>query len=354
MAKFERVKFDPATWEREWSTFADRHVFQSAGWISFLAEDLKAEPVLAALKEDDKILGYFTGLIIRKFGMKILGSPFRGWSTAYMGFNLRPGVSRRTAAEALPRFAFRELGCIHFEVTDMFMTEADLDGLGFSQVRHPTLEVDLTRSEEDLFNNFTKSCRWTVRKAEKNGVVIEEAADARFAEDYSSQLDEVFAKQSMMAYFGVDRVRVLMKHLQPAGNLLLLRARDPQGNCIATALFPATHEFSFYWGGASLRSGQKLYPNELLQWHAIRYWKSRGMKVYNMIGNKEFKQKFGGRETFVPMFYQSRFKLLGQLRTKAIPIAKAALKLAYRVKTLGRTKPVASETPAAPPDSEQS
>ena len=70
----------------------------------------------------------------------------------------------------------------------------------------------------------------------------------------------------------------------------------------------------------------------------MKYWKQRGVRSYNMEGIMPFKQKFGGHQTSVPMFYQSKYKLLGRLRATAMPIAKTALKLAYRVKTLGRGK----------------
>jgi hypothetical protein len=343
MARFERIQLAAAAWEEAWSSFPDRIVFQSPAWIAFLAETLRAEPVLAALKEGNETLGYFTGLIVRKFGMKILGSPFRGWSTPYLGFNLRPGVSRRLAAEALPDLAFRQLGCIHFEITDAHMTDSDLQGLGFTQVTHPTLEIDLTQSETALFNNLTKSCRWTVRKAEKNGVVIEEAQDAQFAAEFSDQLADVFAKQGLVSPFGATRVEAMMRHVHPTGRLLLLRARDPQGHSIATGIFPAVNRTAFYLGGASWRQYQKLYPNELLQWHAMRHWKNRGIATYNLVGNKDFKQKFGGHETSVPMFYQSKYRWLGRLRASAVPLGLAVLRLGWRLKGAARSQPEQSE-----------
>jgi len=345
MPRFERIQLDPAAWHAVWSAFPDRIVFQSPAWIAFLAETQRAEPVLAALREGDETLGHFTGLIVRQFGLRILGSPFRGWSTPYMGFNLRPGVPRRRAAEALPDFAFRQLGCIHFEVTDAHMTDADVAGLGFTQVNHPTLEVDLTQSETALFDHMTKSCRWTLRRAEKNGLVIEEAHDARFAEEFSEQLADVFAKQRLMPPFGLARVQPMIRHLHPTGMLLLLRARDPQRRCIASGIFPAANLTAFYLCGASWRQYQRLYPNELLQWHAMQRWKKRGIAAYNMVGNKDFKQKFGGRETSVPMFYQSKYRWLGRLRASAIPLGRTVLRLAWRLKSLARARPA---TPSAP------
>src|SRR6266581_7844668 len=81
------------------------------------------------------------------------------------------------------------------------------------------MEIDLTQSEDDLLAKMTKSCRWTVRKAEKNGVLIEEAQDEHFAEEYAAQLKDVFAKQGLVPHFGLERVKVLLRHLSPTGML---------------------------------------------------------------------------------------------------------------------------------------
>jgi lipid II:glycine glycyltransferase (peptidoglycan interpeptide bridge formation enzyme) len=124
--------------------------------------------------------------------------------------------------------------------------------------------------------------------------------------------------------------------------ILMLRARDPEGRCIATGAFPAMNQTAFYWGGASWREHQKLYPNELLQWHAMRYWKQRGMKVYNLVGTIEFKQKFGGRETTVAMVGKSRYRVISRLRSSVPRLARAAVRLGWKIKSIGkRDKPPA-------------
>ncbi len=343
MARFERISLKASDWEEAWSAFPDRIVFQSPAWLAFLAESLNAEPVLAALKEGDSTLGYFSGLIVRKFGLKILGSPFRGWSTPYMGFNVRPDVSRRLAAEALPDLAFRQLGCIHFEVTDAHMTEADLQGVGFNQVAHPTIEVDLTAAEDVIFNRMTSACRRNIRHAEKLGVRIEVASDVEFGDEYVAQYQDVMAKQGMVPHFGAERFRAMIRHVQPTGMLLLLRARDADGRCIATGIYPAANQVAFYNNGASWRQDQKLRPNELLHWHAMRYWKQRGLRSYNMEGTMGFKLKFGGQQTSVPMFYRSRYRWLSALRSSAMPLGRAVLRAAWRIKSAGRSRPARSQ-----------
>jgi hypothetical protein len=342
MARFERVDLAAMDWEKVSSAFPDRIVYQTPAWLAFLAETQQGEPVVAALREGHETLGYFTGLIVRKLGLKILGSPFRGWTCPYMGFNLLPSVPRRTAVEALPEFAFKELGCIHFEVVDSYLTVEDIAGLGLSHQMNSTYEVDLTQTEEAILGNMNSYRRRDIRRAEKHGVVIQEVQDAEFADEFSNQLKDVFAKQGLVPTFGVDRVRAVLKHLLPTGMLLLLRARDPQGHCIATGLYLGAGQAAFYWGGASWRQCQNLHPNEALQWYAMKYWKRRGMKSYNLVGTMDFKARFGGRQTAVPMISKSRNRLISLLRASAPRVLNAALKFRWKLETMGRKNPEVS------------
>lgn len=334
MARFDRTNLDSIGWERTLSAFPDRVVFQTPAWLSFVAETQKAEPVLAVLKEGRQILGYFTGLIVKRLGLRFLGSPLRGWSTPYMGFNLLPSTPRRIAVEAMSDFAFGELGCIHFEVVDSHMTLNDIEGLGGTHEMSSTYEIDLTQSEDALFHRMSSSCRNEIRQAERYGVSIEEATDEDFPQDFSNQFKDVLAKQRMVPMFGASRVRALIKHLLPTGRLLLLRARDPAGRCIATGVFVATNEAMFFWGGTSWRQYQKFHPNHALQWYAMRYWKKRGIGIYNMVGIKEFKRQFGGRQTAVPAIRQSKYRLISFLRASAPKAVRRAQYLAWRFKTV--------------------
>ena len=137
-------------------------------------------------------LGYFTGAVVRKFGFRILGSPFPGWTTAYMGFNLLPDVPRREALAALEAFALRELRCIHLEIMDHNLSLEDGQSLGFSARALTGYRSDLTPSEDVIFAGMTSACRRCIRKSEKSGVTIEEASDEDFAEEYYDQLNSSF------------------------------------------------------------------------------------------------------------------------------------------------------------------
>jgi hypothetical protein len=284
------------------------------------------------VKRGTETVGFFTGLVVRRYGLRILGSPFQGWTTNYMGFNLRQGVSRRAAVEALLPFAFGPLQCVHLELRDRQLALEDLAGLGFSHSPKTIFDVDLRPSEEDIFGHMTSACRRCIRKAEKVGVIIEEAADPAFANDYYAQLQDVFAKQSLVPPYDASRVTELIRHLHPTGRLLLLRARSPEGKCIATGIFPAMNTTMYFWGGASWREHQILRPNEALMWYAMRYWKRRGIEWFDLGGGAEYKRKYGPVEVLVPFFRVSRFRALAgarQLAKRGFRLRQAALGRLY-------------------------
>jgi CelD/BcsL family acetyltransferase involved in cellulose biosynthesis len=315
----ERLDLEAFDWPAA-DRFPDRVIFQTREWLTFLQRTQRGDPVVAAVRLHDEIVGYFTGLVVRRAGLRILGSPFAGWSTDWMGFNLVDGVNRAAAAQALPRFAFGELGCMHLEIRDRRLGEEEVRGLGYSTRDLRTFELDLSRSDDELLAGMTSACRRAIRKAERVGVGIEEVTDEQFADEYYSQLVEVFARQSLSPTYDPMRVHELIRCLLPTGRLLLLRAVRPDGKSIATAIFPAMNGTAYFWGGASRRSDQILRPNEAIFWYAMRYWRDRGMTTFDMGGGGDYKRKYGVREVHVPTLGRGRVPGLMVLRDAAASV----------------------------------
>jgi hypothetical protein len=312
--------------------YEDRTVFQMTEWVRFISDAQDAEPVVAILEAGDRLVGRFTGLIKKRYGLGILGSPFPGWTTSYMGFNLEPSIPRIDALQALKGFAFGDLNCVHVEICDRRLNIRDLEQAGYRYRIVSGFEVDLSHGEESLIAAMTPECRRCIRKAAKMGVRIEGVRDCSFVDDYYSQLEDVFAKQRLVPTYSKERVRSLIEHLHPTGQLLLARARDSAGNCIATGIFPALHDTMYFWGGASWRQHQHLRPNEAMQLFAMLYWKSRGIAKYDMGGSGEYKRKYGGNEISVPWGRISRYPILENLRN----LGKHVAAVKQRVAGLGK------------------
>lgn len=341
MLTLRRIALAQAPWDTL-DRFGDRTVFQTREWIQFIAESQNAEPVVAEVVAGTNVVGYFTGLTAKRFGIRVLGSSFPGWTTPYIGFNLDPGVSRRDALQALERFAFGELRCLHMEVSDPGFSVADAADLGFAVDAYTTYQSDLRRTEDELFMGMESAARRCIRKAEKSGVTIEHAHDAAFADEYYAQLQDVFAKQGLVPSYPVERVRALIKHLAPTDRILLLRARDANGTCIGTGIYPGYNKIAEFWGNASWRAHQLLRPNETLHWYAIRYWKKRGVELFDWGGKGTYKEKYGVQPWSVPWFRKARYAWLDLARKHA----KSVFEVRQRI--LGRlrgdpTKPAKPE-----------
>jgi hypothetical protein len=311
---FVSIQSSLSEWSKILDTLPERTIFQTAEWLSFVAKTQGGKVVLASLQGEKGLQGYFAGIINTKMGIRILGSPLPGWATSYMGINLLGNVPRGAAVKALIRFAFDELHCMHVEMMDRKLVEEEARTLGLPYQLFCGFEIDLSQTEDRLLANMSSACRRCVRMAKTNGVTIEEAKDAQFADDYYKQLREVFKRQHLVPTYDVERVRELIACVHGSGHLLLLRARDPQGRCIATGIYPAMNGTMYFWGGASWKASQGYRPNEALHWYAMRYWKSRGMKTYDMGGGGEYKRKYGGYEVSVPWIRASRYRGIGVVR----------------------------------------
>lgn len=311
MISFERISMDKISFE-DINNIGEVNVFQTSTWLDFIAEVQNAEPIVAAVKSEGRFLGYFTGKIYHKFGLKILGSPYRGFLTYFMGFNLLPDAPKAEILAALPGFAFKNLGCHYLEVIDPNLVPGDWEGLSFRTENLHYYGIDLTRSEQELFDAMDSTGRNCIRKSVKNGVVIEEAFDVHFADEYYAQYEEVLAKHSQRRTYSRDCVRKLIKYFLPTGNLLLLRARNPEGVCIATGIFLALNKTAIFWGAASHRQYQSLRPNEPIAWYGMRAMQARGVKVLHLGGKCDhYKEKLGATELQLHRLMMAKYKFLG-------------------------------------------
>ncbi|HWH60048.1 MAG TPA: GNAT family N-acetyltransferase [Terriglobales bacterium] len=322
MLKLHQVNANPEWWRRL-ERFPDRLVYHTQEWIHFIAATQQATPVFAEVRDGSSCVGCFSGLMISRCGVRILGSPFQGWTTMYMGFNLEPEVPRWMALQALQHFAFQDLGCLHFEVTDRLSSVEDGERSGLKEHFFNSYTTDLRKSEEQIFAEMEPTCRTCIRKAQRNGVVIEESCgDDLFVDEYYEQLKDVFAKKGLVPTYSRNLVRLFIRHLYPTGNLLLLRARDPDGKCIATGLFPGMNKLAQFWGNASVRSGQHLRPNQAMHWYAIRYWRAHGAECFDWGGGGTYKEKYGSQKILVHRFCKSRTFILPVLRDQAYTLFK--------------------------------
>lgn len=311
--------------------FGDRVFSQRPHWLEFITSFVKGEIVVAEITDLGRTLGYFTGIRSRIYGIPILGSPYRGWLTDDVGFNLLPDVPRHEALAALEDFAFKRLGCLQLEVSDRGFRVNEGASLGYQCRDRPSFISDLTLDEDAILERMSRSCRWNIRKAERSGLSAEVAEPEGFAEEFYAQLLEVFAKQDLTPPYSIERVRALIRYVHPSGDLLLARVRHPNGQSIATGIYPAFGRTSLFWAAGSLREHQVLRSNEALHWFAMRHWKARGVEEHDWSGQNRYKERYGAALQTIRVLSKSRFEALEHARNIAVKIRNLPRRLRRRL-----------------------
>jgi hypothetical protein len=218
--------------------------------------------------------------------------------------------------DALRRFAFGPMRCLHLEVMDR-AAPAEAGGPRWQRGALPGFELDLRRGDDELLAAMTAHGRRDVRRALRNDVTVEEvpASDHEaFVEEYYGQVTTAFAKRDRLPTYPASRVAAVLSLLE-GEHLLALRARTPDGEPAATGIFPGLPgATAVFWMGASDRSHQHLLPNEALMWQALRTWRDRGATRFDFGGGGTYKAKYGGTPITVPWLRTSRLAVLERAR----------------------------------------
>lgn len=315
MYEFIAIEYENINKE-EYYSIKTRSVFTTFEWINFIKEDKKANPIFVRILKNGKFEGYFSGLLFKICGIKIIGSPFRGWSTCYMGLDVYDINEKLAILNELKSFLIQKFKCMFIEIADKDISVDTAKSFGFHTDTLSTLELNISeKTDEELFKVFKTDCRNFIRQFERRGAIFEVAEpNEEFAEQYYEQLIDVFAKQGLVPTYSLKKVKCLLKNMGTTSNVLCLRVRDPEGKPIASSIFFGLNETFYFWGGASLRPYQHYRPNEYMLWQAIRHWRDRGIKTFDMVGVRDYKRKFGSVEVNYARISFSRFKILITLR----------------------------------------
>jgi len=134
-----------------------------------------------------------------------------------------------------------------------------------------TVIVDLKPSQEDIFNGLQKDARWGVKKAEREGLVIEESEDwESFYQIYLETMDNVGVKAETL------------DHLKEHADVLFLCKKDEK--VIGGASLHVINNTPKLTRNASLKKYQTYQSNNLLYWYCILWSKERGYNKLDLGG----------------------------------------------------------------------
>lgn len=171
-----------------------------------------------------------------------------------------------------------------------------------------TIEIDLTRNENELLQNMKAKTRYNIRLAERRGVSVRFGTPNEISDWY--RLYRQTMERQEIPVHSIDYFTSIYKaemngQFDSSFHLLLA---EREGCLLAGMLLGITGSRATYLYGASSDSGRNHMPTYALQWNAIQFSKKSGCTVYDlfgipsdplpshpMFGLYQYKRGFGGK-----------------------------------------------------------
>lgn len=345
---------DRATWNDLLRRMHNPHILQSWEWGDFKAATTGWQPLRWAYRGGDEVVA-LASVGLRRVGPLALLYPPKGPALLRPDSDLLRAVLADLEREARQRRALWLKIDPDIVLGTGVPSEADATsdsygerasallrqrGWRFSsdqvQFRN-TIQIDLTRSEDELLATMSQNTRRKVRQAEKKEVRVRLGTLEDLPLLY--QLYQTTAARDGFLIRPADYYLRLWRLLMEAGFAQPLIA-EYDGRAIAHVILFIFGPRCWYFYGASDNAERERMPNYLLQWEAMRWARQQGCTLYDlwgapddfvesdsMWGVYEFKRGFRGTVTrHIGAWDYAPWPLLYQLYTEAWPRLRALLR----------------------------
>ena len=160
--------------------------------------------------------------------------------------------------------------------------------------------VDLANDEEVLFSNVHSKHRNVIKKAQKDGVVIEKGRTDKLIDDYYN-LDVQTWNRSGRKSSGKERIR---RQIEDLGENAIIYMAYIDGEAQSGALYYFNDNMCYYMHGAN-KNNPHIGSGNLLQWRAMMDMKSQGVRKFSFVGcriNEDENSKYHGIQRFKERF----------------------------------------------------
>jgi lipid II:glycine glycyltransferase (peptidoglycan interpeptide bridge formation enzyme) len=157
-----------------------------------------------------------------------------------------------------------------------------------------TFLIDLTQPEETLWNNVHSKHRNVIRNAGKKGVRV--ISGLEHVDTAYNLVEETF-KRSAMPFMSREAFKSMVDAL---GEQVRVFVADYQGTIQGAAVIPFS-DFRAYYVYGGTNAEPLTGASNMLQWEAIKYFRSIGVKSYDFCGVRINPEK-GSKQAGLMMF----------------------------------------------------
>ena len=164
------------------------------------------------------------------------------------------------------------------QLFDLGFTQENSSSFGDVQPRF-TFELDITRSETDILDEFNQQWRRNIKKAANAGVTTRVGSIADLP-----KFHELYLETAKRDGFAPRSISYFENYLTALGKSARLYLAEHDGKVEAATIWVCAGDRAWYSYGASSTSGRELRPSNALQWRMIQDSKAGGFRVYDLRG----------------------------------------------------------------------
>lgn len=295
--------------ERLWREFVDQHpqgnVFHTPEMFQVFARAEGHYPTLwAAVGNDGHVLALMLPVQITL--LNGLARRFTTRAVVYGSVLCAPGAEGQDALVKLLYTYKREVkgGALFTELrnlSDVSAIQPALQDNGFGHEGHLNFLVDLERPTEEIWSSVDGNVRTNVRKARRQGVVVEEVTSGDKVPAAYAVLASVY-ERIQIPLAPLSLFEAAFEVLHPQGMIKLFKT-CVEDACIGVAVRLLYKDVIYAWYAGTITEYAKYKANDLLNWHVLEWGAQNGFRCFDFggagkpdqdYGPRRFKAKFNG------------------------------------------------------------
>ena len=302
--------------------------FQSPYFFRVAQSSKQLTPCYIIAKQNEEIVGLI--LLVKQIQWRI---PFLSFLTSRLLIWGGPVVRHNSPEimEGLLQFYQKHHpGTVYTQIRNVATTanyKAQFKNHGFAYEEHLTIQIDLTQSEEELWKEVATKRRNQIRRAEKEGCLVEQQASLEALRSCYTILQQVY-QRTKLPLPDFSHFAALLVHSDSRAGLRLFTVVW-EGHIIGCMFCLAYGEWLFDYYAGSLSDYYKKYPNDLLPWAVLKWARKNGFTHFDFggagkpgipYGVRDYKKQFGGQLINHGRYEISHFPLLYKAATLAIKL----------------------------------
>lgn len=291
---------------QQWDEFVRNHphgnIFQSPEMAEVYKRTKNYEPIslIAIENNTNEIVGILQGVLINECGGLLRSLSVRSivqGGPLFLNSKISNFLLKEYDRIAEKKAIFTQIRIMHNNSS----LSNSLKESNYKYEDHLNFLIDLHKPVDQLWKQLYKSKRQAVKKAEKNGVVIEEIKDRILIPIFYNLVKKSY-ENSKMPFVDISIFEASFDILVTKGMCMFFLARI-NNNYVAATCFLTYNGIIYDWYGGVDREFSNYRPNELLEWYTIKWGAEKGYKVFDFggagkpdepYGPRNFKKEFGG------------------------------------------------------------